>query len=101
MNWAGNFRGTGSPEPAVVELLERSSGHSRVVSDDTGLDEFCCDELHRSFYVHFAVGSEAGDEDRCASTVGLCGVRRWIMVGRAFRLSQQTRVGLLWEDFNI
>lgn len=71
-----------------------------MVSDDTGFDELCCDELYRGFYVHFAVGREAGDEDRCACTDNLCRGGYWIMVGRAFCLKLQTRVKLLWEDFN-
>ena len=88
VDWAGNIHSVGFSELGVVEFLGWSSGRSCVVPDNAGCGEFCCNELYRSFYVHFAVGREAGDEDRCAYTVGVrCG-RRWIMVGGAFRLKQ-------------
>ena len=65
-----------------------------MVLDNTGFDQLCCDELYRGFYVHFAVGSEARDEDCGACAVGFCCGGNSVMVGRAFRMKLEERTGL-------
>lgn len=67
----------------------------------TCVGKFCYAELHRGLYIYVSVRSETRSKDRGLSASGVCSVGNWTMVDRTFRLSDERRDELIWQDSSI